>query len=408
MSTFDGIISRLNELKELDGLSQETVDKLLVPAQNNHFELEVDGEKYPAWRIISNKALGPGKGGIRFHPEVCEDEVKSLSFWMALKNSLAGLPYGGGKGGVKFNPKTSSPETIEKISRAYMRAFAPYLGQDKDIPAPDVYTNSQIMGYMLDEYEKVVGHHEPAMITGKPLELGGIALRSDSTAKGGFVVFEEVVAKYFAGRKDLTIAVQGFGNAGANFVKMASEAGFKVLGLSDSSAGVWSDDGLDVAKLYDFKANKGSLKDLSDLTQISNEELLEKEVDVLVLAALENQVTEANADNIKAKYIIELANGPVNYEADKILFAKGIQVVPDILANSGGVVVSYFEWAQNRTGNILDEEYLANLLLKKMKASTQAVIEKREQKEDKISWRTAAYSIAVDRILRAEKWRGNL
>ena len=289
-----------------------------------------------------------------------------------------------------------------------MKAFAPYVGQDKDIPAPDVYTNSQIMGYMLDEYEKVVGHHEPAMITGKPLELGGIALRSDSTAKGGFVVFEEVVAKYFTGRKDLTIAVQGFGNAGANFAKMASEAGFKVLGLSDSSAGVWSDNGLDVAKLYDFKANKGSLKDLSDLTQITNEELLEKEVDVLVLAALENQVTEVNADRIKAKYIIELANGPVTYEADKVLFAKGVQVVPDILANSGGVVVSYFEWAQNRTGNILDEEYLANLLLKKMDTSTKAVIEKREQKENKISWRTAAYSIAVDRILRAEKWRGNL
>lgn len=408
MSIFEDNLKRLQELKELEGISDEALASLLKPQEINKTELEFKGHKFPAWRIVYNRALGPGKGGIRFHPDVSEDEVQSLAFWMALKNSLADIPYGGGKGGIKFNPKDFSQEDLEKISRLYIDYMHPYLGQDKDIPAPDVYTNSQTMAWMLDEYEKKVGHHEPGMITGKPLVLGGIALRGDSTAQGGYLVAKDLIRDFLDDKKDLSVAVQGFGNAGLFMAEKLAQDGYRIVAVSDSQGAIYSPEGLNIKELVIWKNSGRSVVDFVDGDKITNAELLELDLDILVLAALENQITINNADRVKTRYIVELANGPITYEADKILFAKGALVVPDILANSGGVIVSYFEWAQNRTGQILDEEYLRELLNKKMKSGWDRVLAKYRTHEGKISMRLAAYSLAVSRILEAEKYRGRI
>lgn len=408
MATFDNILSRLQDIKTIENLNDKEIEILSTPKRVKAAELEVDGQKYPAWRILFNDALGAGKGGIRFHPDVCEDEVKSLSFWMAIKNSLAGLPYGGGKGGVKFDPKTTDKATMEKISRAYIDEFYPVLGQDIDVPAPDVYTNSQIMAWMLDEFEKKVGHHEPGMITGKPLELGGSVLRGDATARGGYIVIKEMAKTILGADQGLKVSIQGFGNAGLNIASMLAADGFKIVAASDSKGGVYNENGLDIPRLISIKENGGAVQELESAKKITNEELLETPADIMILAALENQITAANAERVSARCIVELANGPIDYAADKILFNKGIMVVPDILANSGGVIVSYFEWSQNRTGNILDNDYLSDLLLKKMKSSWEAVYKKFQEKESKIDLRLAAYIIAINRILAAEKYRGRI
>ncbi len=408
MATFDNILSRLQDIKEIENLNDKEIELLSTPKRVKAAELEVDGQKYPAWRILFNDALGAGKGGIRFHPDVCEDEVKSLSFWMAIKNSLAGLPYGGGKGGVKFDPKTTDKATMEKISRAFIDEFYPVLGQDIDVPAPDVYTNSQVMAWMLDEFEKKVGHHEPGMITGKPIELGGSVLRGDATARGGYIVIKEMAKTILGADQGLKVSVQGFGNAGLNIASMLAADGFKIVAVSDSKGGVYDENGLDIPRLVGIKENGGTVQELESAKKITNEELLETPADIMILAALENQITAANAERVSARCIVELANGPIDYAADKILFNKGIMVVPDILANSGGVIVSYFEWSQNRTGNILDNDYLSDLLVKKMKSSWEAVYAKFQEKESKIDLRLAAYTIAINRILAAEKYRGRI
>ncbi|MFA5886894.1 MAG: Glu/Leu/Phe/Val dehydrogenase [Patescibacteria group bacterium] len=406
MSIFADNLARLQEVQTLEGLSDSDMKVLLAPAKINFCELEVDNKKYPAWRIVYSRALGPGKGGIRFHPDVSEDEVKSLAFWMALKNSLADIPYGGAKGGIKFNPKLASPEELEKISRAYIAKFYEYLGQDKDIPAPDVYTNGQIMSWMLDEFEKRVGHHEPGMITGKPLELGGLALRGDSTAQGGYLIAKEMIAKFMPGRTGLKIVVQGFGNAGLFMTSKLAADGHQIIAVSDSQGGIYNEAGLNIPELVAWKNQKLAVGDYSGGQKITNNELLELKADILVLAALENQITKENAAQIKVDYIIELANGPITYEADQILAAQKKVIVPDILANSGGVIVSYFEWAQNRTGQILDEEYLRQLLEKKMTTNWQRVYDKYLAKDAKITLRQAAYILAVTKILAAAKLRG--
>ena len=405
---FSNINKKLAGIKKLENLSDKEIKLLTTPKKINHTLLKMDGKKFPAWRIVFNDSLGPGKGGIRFHPNVSEDEVKSLSFWMMIKNSLAGLPYGGSKGGIKFNPKDFTEKQLQIISRKFVDAFYKNLGQEKDIPAPDVYTNSQIMSWMLDEYEKKVGHHEPGMITGKPLELQGCSLRNDATAKGGFIITKEVVKKFKLSKKKIKIAVQGFGNAGLYISEMFNKDGFKVVAVSDSQGGIYSQKGLDIDKIIKTKKEKNKVIEYKQARKISNNELLELPVDILVLAALENQINTKNAGNIKAKYIIELANGPVSYEADQILFNNKIIIVPDVLANSGGVIVSYFEWAQNRTGNILDEKYLEDLLKSKMISSWTKVIKLYKEKNKKIDLRTVAYILAIRKILTTEKLRGNL
>ncbi|RLE47710.1 glutamate dehydrogenase [Candidatus Woesearchaeota archaeon] len=401
---FENITKRLSVVEKDMNLNEKEMGLLLNHKKISKAELEVGGKKFSAWRIIHSDALGPGKGGIRFHPNVSENEVKALSFWMSLKNSLAGIPFGGAKGGVIVNPKEMSKEELEQLSRAFVRAFHEHIGQDKDVPAPDVYTNSQTMAWMLDEYEKIKGHHEPGFITGKPLELQGIALRSDSTSKGGFIVLKELINKVNLS-KPVSVAIQGFGNAGMNIAKMLFEdGGFNVVAVSDSKGGIFQDN-LDISEVIKVKQEKGTVTEF-DAEKISNEKILELDVDVLVLAALENQITESNADKVRAKYILELANGPVTFEADSILHKKKIVVVPDILANSGGVIVSYFEWSQNRAGNVLDEDYLKDKLERMMKDSFSRVYSIFSKSE--FDMRQAAYILAIKRILAAEKLRGNI
>ena len=406
MSIVQDNLARLQELKDLDGLSQEDLNLLSVPHKVSYNELVVNNKKYPAWRIIYSNDLGPGKGGIRYHQDVSEDEVQSLAFWMAIKNSLADIPYGGAKGGIKFNPKESDKKELEAVSRAYAQAFHQVLGQDIDVPAPDVYTNSQTMAWILDEYEKTVGHHEPGMITGKPIELGGIKLRADATAQGGYFIAQEMIKEFLQERKseDIKIAVQGFGNAGLFMAEKLAADNFKIVAVSDSQGGVWKEQGLDVTALSAHKSAGNNVSSYNDGQAISNAELLEADVDILVLAALENQIIGENVDKVKAKYIIELANGPIDLAADKYLDAKGTIIVPDVLANSGGVIVSYFEWAQNRTGQILDEEYLKSLLEKKMRNNWQRMFSLYKEKVN-VSLRQAAYILAVRRILAAKHWR---
>jgi len=397
---------RLKDIQKIENISDADMAVLLDPVQVNYTELSIKGRRYPAWRIIYNKALGPGKGGIRFHPGVNEDEVKSLAFWMALKNSLADIPYGGAKGGVAFNPKEADKEELEEVSRAYIDAFYKYLGQDKDIPAPDVYTDGQIMSWMLDEFEKKVGRHEPGMITGKPVELGGIKIRGDATAQGGYFITKKMVEAFLKGEKGLSVAIQGFGNAGLYMAQKLHQDGFKIVAVSDSKGGIYDENGLDIPELIKFKKAGHQVSEYIAGKKIT--ELLQLPVDILVLAALENQITKENAHTIKANYIIELANGPVTYEADIILAENKKIVVPDILANSGGVIVSYFEWAQNRTGQILEEEYLRTLLEKKMNENWQRMYKLFQERAWDITLRQAAYILAVNKILTAEKLRGRI
>lgn len=404
----EALMKRIDALKTSGEFSDLEMDLIKSFYKVTNHELEVDDRKYQAWRVQHSNALGPGKGGIRFHPDVSEDEVKSLSLLMSLKNSLLGLPYGGGKGGVKINPKGMSDDELEKVSRAYARNFVDVIGQDVDVPAPDVYTNSKIMGWMMDEYEKVKEVHEPGVITGKPLELGGIALRGDATAKGGAIVTEAFLQSMDMPKSGLKIAIQGFGNAGSYMARFLSQAGHSIVAASDSKGAVRHDQGLDVEAVMSAKAEGKPLAEHGVGNEISNDELLEMNVDILILAALENQINQVNVENIKAKVIVELANGPISADADEILHQKGIHVIPDLLANAGGVTVSYFEWAMNRTGGILDEDYLKQKLVTMMQDAWQRVFAVYQEKLGKVDFRTAGYILALRRILAAERARGNL
>ncbi len=404
----EALMKRIDALKTSGEFSDLEMDLIKSFYKVTNHELEVNDRKYQAWRVQHSNALGPGKGGIRFHPDVSEDEVKSLSLLMSLKNSLLGLPYGGGKGGVKINPKGMSDDELEKVSRAYARNFVDVIGQDVDVPAPDVYTNSKIMGWMMDEYEKVKEVHEPGVITGKPLELGGIALRGDATAKGGAIVTEAFLQSMDMPKSGLKIAIQGFGNAGSYMARFLSQAGHSIVAASDSKGAVRHDQGLDVEAVMSAKAEGKSLAEQGVGNEISNDELLEMNVDILILAALENQINQVNVENIKAKVIVELANGPISADADEILHQKGIHVIPDLLANAGGVTVSYFEWAMNRTGGILDEDYLKQKLVTMMQDAWQRVFAVYQEKLGKVDFRTAGYILALRRILAAERARGNL
>ncbi len=405
---FSGAEIKVVKIGEMEGFSDKEVELLLTPKKVSGTTLKVNGMELPAWRIMFSDALGPGKGGIRFHPDVSEDEVKTLSFWMMIKTALVGIPYGGAKGGVKFDPKGMSEEVIEAVSREYVRAFHEELGQDKDIPAPDVYTNPQVMAWMLDEYEKIKGRHEPGMITGKPLELQGCELRGDATAKGGFIIIRELIKEIGVDPAGLSVAVQGFGNAGSHISRMLYDNGVKVVAVSDSRGGVRNINGLDIHGVIKTKTEAGSVAEHEEGERIDNRELLELDVDILVLSALENQVTTENADRIKARYVVEIANGPVDHAADGILGERGVTIIPDVLVNAGGVVASYFEWAQNRTGNILDREYLEKELHRRMIDPWKRLIAESGGLKAGVDLRTVAYATALKRVLAAERLRGNL
>jgi len=405
---------QLRQSIEILGLSEEVYEVLAYPERLIRVRLPVrmdDGtvKVFLAWRSQHNSALGPYKGGIRYHPQVTENEVIALSMWMTWKNSLAGLPYGGGKGGIKVDPKKLSPSELERLSRAYFAAIADVVGIDQDIPAPDVYTNPQTMAWYFDEYSRIKRGQYFGVVTGKPLELGGLHTRVISTGYGTAVAAREAAKKVFGGVEGRTVAVQGFGNAGYYAAKFLAEMGAIVVAVSDSKGGIYNSKGLNIEEVKKVKDETGSVINYANIERkITNEELLELDVDILVPAAIENVITEANADKIKAKVISEAANGPTTPAAEEVLTKKGIVVVPDILANAGGVIVSHIEWVNNRMGGWIKEEEAKARLEEKMVNNFHAVWDFWQKRLDtsKYNMRAAAYAIAVERVYRAMKLRG--
>ncbi|MCA9374707.1 Glu/Leu/Phe/Val dehydrogenase, partial [Candidatus Dojkabacteria bacterium] len=395
----------------LMGLEEDLLEALTRPANFLEKEIEIaldsgEKKKFKAFRSQHNNALGPFKGGIRFHEEVTEDEVKALGMWMTWKTSVMGLPYGGAKGGVKVEAKELSEQELKRLSKAYVRAFSEDIGQDTDIPAPDVNTNSLVMGWMLDEYEKIKGCSCPATFTGKPIELGGSEGREQATGQGGAYLLEAIASKYNLTPSETTIAVQGFGNVGHWFAKRAHEIGFKIVAVSDSKGGIYLDSSLDPDKVLASKKQSGSVSDYPVGDKINNKQILELNVDILVPAALDGVITGNNADSIKAKYVIELANGPITTAADDIFNDKAIIVLPDIVANGGGVSVSYLEWIQNRTGEHWDLAEVNQKLKDYIMLAYNSISETSESKS--LSLRVAAYQVAIQRVVNAMKMRGRL
>jgi glutamate dehydrogenase (NAD(P)+) len=360
---------------------------------------------FRGFRVQYNDARGPNKGGIRFHPDETIDTVRALAAWMTWKTAVVDIPLGGGKGGVICDPKKMSPGELERLSRGYIRALGRFIGPDRDIPAPDVYTTPQIMAWMMDEYSIITGHNAPGVITGKPLCVGGSEGRGDATARGGAYTVREA-ARYL--NIDLTkasVAIQGFGNAGQYAATLFQDLlGCRVVAVSDSRGGIYLPDGADAHDLVRYKLTNGSLEGYPGSQPISNEALLELEVDVLAPSALEDVITERNAENIRAKIVAELANGPTTPGADDILYRKGVFVIPDFLCNAGGVTVSYFEWVQNETGYYWEEELVHERLDKKMTTAFASVLDMSLEYETDM--RTAAYMVAVQRVAEAMRARG--
>ncbi|MFS0781354.1 Glu/Leu/Phe/Val family dehydrogenase [Bacillus sp. 1P06AnD] len=358
---------------------------------------------FTGYRAQHNDAVGPTKGGIRFHPGVTEREVKALSIWMSLKCGIVDLPYGGGKGGIICDPRTMSFGELERLSRAYVRAISQIVGPTKDIPAPDVFTNSQIMAWMMDEYSRIDEFNSPGFITGKPIVLGGSHGRESATAKGVTIVIREAAKKKGIDLKGARVVVQGFGNAGSFLSKFMHDAGAKIVGISDAYGALHDPDGLDIDYLLDRRDSYGTVTNLFDNT-ITNKELLELECDILVPAAIENQITEENAHNIAAKIVVEAANGPTTLEGTQILTDRGILLVPDVLASAGGVTVSYFEWVQNNQGYYWTEEEVDEKLEKILVKSFEAIYETAQTR--RVDMRLAAYMIGVRKMAEASRFRG--
>lgn len=378
----------------------ERVIEVSIPVKMDDGSIKV----FTGWRSQHNTALGPTKGGIRYHWNVTKEEVMALSAWMTFKNAVMNLPYGGGKGGIKVNPKEMSEGEIERLSRIYIQKIYKYIGPEEDIPAPDVYTNPQIMAWMMDEYSKLAGKFSPGVITGKPLIVGGSKGRETATARGGFFVLREALKVNGEKFEDMKASIQGFGNAGSYEAIYLYEAGVKVVAVSDSKGGIFKEDGLPIPEVIKHKKETGSVIDFPGAKNITNEEILELDVDILVPAALEDVITGENASRVKARYILELANGPTTPEADEILSGKGIMILPDILANAGGVTVSYFEWVQNLMNYYWEEDEIDQKLDKKMSTAFKEVYE--TSKEFNIDMRRSAYVVALRRIIEAMKVRG--
>lgn len=374
--------------------------------------------KVESYRVQYNNARGPYKGGIRYHPEADIEEVKALAALMAIKTAVVNIPFGGSKGGIKVNPKELSKTELERMSRAYIGSILDVIGPDTDVPAPDVNTNPQIMAWMRDEYEKLTGKYAPAVITGKPLSYGGSAGRDTATARGAFYVLEALAGIEAYDMNELRVAVQGFGNAGAEIATLLHDAGATIVAVSDSHGGMYSKAGLDPLRIKKFKEKTGEVRgvycvgsvcDLQRLKHdeseiISNDDLLTLACDVFIPAALDNVITEKNARDVKAKIIVEVANGPVSPEADKILDERGVLLVPDVLANAGGVTVSYFEWVQGRSGEYWTQEKVERELKRIMLHAFEEV--RSEAKRSGISLREAAFKIAVKRIVETMRVRG--
>jgi glutamate dehydrogenase/leucine dehydrogenase len=421
------LAAALSQIKETSTiLSEDYPDKkifakaikqILLPQKIIKGKISIVGKggkkrTFNAFRIQHNDARGPFKGGIRFHQNVTKDEVQALATLMSLKCAVAGIPYGGAKGGVIVDPSKLSCQELKNLSVAYAKFVTPFIGPWKDVPAPDVNTDGRIMSWMLEAYEKKVGYQAPATFTGKPVELGGSLGRTEATGQGGVYTlqaFLKINSKLKIPNSKLTIAVQGFGNVGYYFAKLASEEGFKVVAVSDSSGGIYSPKGVDIDEVAKFKSSGRPLKEQPlkvGSKHITNDELLALPVTILVPAALENAITKDNVKEISAKVVFEMANGPTTSEADKYLFEKGIDVIPDILSNSGGVTVSYFEWVQNLNGYYWTKEKV-NEELKKTITKAFADIDK-IKKDKNISYRRAANYLSLKRIIDAIILRGRV
>ncbi len=388
----------------------ETPDRIIeisMPVEMDDGRTEI----FQGYRVQHNNMRGPYKGGLRYHPKVDMDEVKALSFWMTMKNAIVDVPFGGGKGGITVDPKKLSEGELERLTRAFARELAPHIGPQVDVPAPDVNTSAKIMAWIRDEYSKVVGKDSPAVVTGKPVENGGSEGRSEATGLGGFYTLVEMMKLTQRTQRGASVAIQGFGNVGSFLATYLKDAGFKISALSDSKGGLYVVNGIpDLRAVAECKEKSGKLAgcycvgsvcDLSNMDtlggrDISPEEVLELPVDIVVPAALENAITGASAGRVQAKIVLEMANGPTTREADEILGRKGVLVIPDVLANAGGVAVSYFEWYQNMHGEIWKKEDVLKKLEEKMNTATRAVYE--ASKEFDVSIRDAAYIVALKRL----------
>lgn len=407
-----------NVFKHID-VHEEVIERLSYPKRSIKASIPVrmdDGglKIFAGYRVQYDDTRGPTKGGIRFHPRVNMDEVTSLSFWMTVKCAVAGLPFGGAKGGITVNPKELSQLELERLSRGYIRAFADVIGESRDIPAPDMYTNATIMGWMADEYGVISRRQEPGIITGKPLHLNGSEGRTSATGQGALFCLNEYARRQGWDLKNTTIAVQGFGNAGYHFARLAQKDGYRVVAVSDSRGAIYSHSGLNIEDVKRYKEEKNELKSVYcegsvcntiEHETLTNESLLELEVDVLVLAAMENQITQENAHKIQARTLLEIANGPISPQADEILIQNNQVIIPDVLANAGGVTVSYFEWVQNRAGFYWTEQEVINRLKKIMRKEANTIFDLANRYQ--CSCRTAAYIHGIERLAGAINQRGN-
>ncbi len=407
---FESMMSRFDEAARIIGLDDSDYNVLKAPqkAVMVNIPVTMDNGKvrvFEGYRVVHNANLGPSKGGIRYSMDVNLDEVKALAAWMTWKCAVVGIPYGGGKGGIKCDPRSMSKGELERLTRGYTDMMVDVFGPDKDIPAPDMGTGQQEMAWIMDEYSKLVGRSTPAVVTGKPLVLGGSAGRVEATGRGVMVSTRSALSKLGINPIGATTAVQGFGNVGSISAMLLASQGMKVLAISDISGAYFNAEGINIDEAIKYRdGNKGTLEGYKGGSMITNEELLELQVDVLVPAAMENQITDENADRIKAKLIVEGANGPTSASADTTLNNKGIMIIPDILANAGGVTVSYFEWVQNRLGYFWTEERVYRRADRVMKTAFEAVYA--ASQVHKCSMRIAAYVVAIKKVADVEKLRG--
>jgi glutamate dehydrogenase (NADP+) len=410
---------RLDDALKHTTISEDALESLKYPKASLSVSIPVrmdDGslKVFQGYRVRYDDTRGPGKGGVRYHPGVNLDEVQSLAFWMTFKCAALSLPFGGAKGGITVNPKALSRMELERLSRGYIDAIADFIGPDVDSLAPDVYTNPMIMGWMMDQYNIITRQIAPTgVVTGKPISLGGSLGRETATALGAFFVIDTTLPKFDRRPADTTVAIQGFGNAGSLLADLLFQAGYKIVAVSDSQGGIYAESGLDIPRVRQAKESsrnikavycEGSVCEIADHRPITNEELLTLKVDVLIPAALENQITTANAADVQAALIYEVANGPIAAAADPILRAKGIHVLPDILVNAGGVTVSYFEWVQNRNGLYWPLAEVNQQLKTRMVQETQQIWAIAQDRA--IPFRTAAYVHALNRLGEAISAKG--
>lgn len=409
-SLFADAKQRLEQALKYVSLSEDAIESLKYPKSSLTVSIPVRMDNgslriFQGYRVRYDDTRGPTKGGVRYHPNVTLEEVQSLAFWMTFKCAVLNLPFGGAKGGITLNPKELSKMELERLSRGYVDAIADFIGTDVDSLAPDVYTNQMIMGWMMDQYSIIKRQIARGVVTGKPISMGGSLGRDTATAAGAFFVIDTILPKFQKLPQDTTVAVQGFGNVGAYLAELLCNAGYKVVAVSDSQGAIYAKKGLDIPSIRKLKESERSMKavyckgtvcNIVEHEILSNQELLALNVDLLIPAALENQITETNVNDVKAKFIFEAANGPINSAADKILDAKGIYVFPDILVNAGGVTVSYFEWVQNRSGLYWTIEEVNQRLKQKMIEETEKIWTIAQQQS--VSLRTAAYMHALNRL----------